>query len=262
MPYKSLKVRRRRYRKRRATDSKWVRRYRAYQREYQKKWRRRNLEKIRAYNRKYARLWRSKNARHFRKTQALWRRRNRNRVRALNKKWYKQFGKAWYRQNRSKRRQQAKRQYRKERRYRLEQQKARRRRYYWKNRDWINEKRRGQRVLNPQFFRNADKVRYLKHRIRRIIFQRNIQARRIGAVGQVTPEQWQLLLKRHRFSCFYCGTKLQPANRTLDHKIPLSRGGRNTINNVVPACRPCNQRKMRMTTKEFLARIKRIQKFQ
>jgi hypothetical protein len=29
-------------------------------------------------------------------------------------------------------------------------------------------------VLNPQFFRNADKVRYLKHRIRRIIFQRNI----------------------------------------------------------------------------------------
>jgi 5-methylcytosine-specific restriction endonuclease McrA len=63
------------------------------------------------------------------------------------------------------------------------------------------------------------------------------------------------LLKRHNFLCFYCGAKLRPANRTLDHKLPLSRGGTNTIDNVVPACRPCNQRKHRLTTEEFLAEI-------
>lgn len=30
---------------------------------------------------------------------------------------------------------------------------------------------------------------------------------------------------------------------TMDHKIPIARGGRSTRGNVVPSCRACNQRK-------------------
>jgi 5-methylcytosine-specific restriction endonuclease McrA len=44
----------------------------------------------------------------------------------------------------------------------------------------------------------------------------------------------------------------------LDHKLPLSRGGSNTIDNVVPACRPCNQKKHRLTVNEFLAELDSI----
>jgi 5-methylcytosine-specific restriction endonuclease McrA len=84
--------------------------------------------------------------------------------------------------------------------------------------------------------------------------QRNTQARRASATGEIAPDEWRILLRRHKFRCFYCGTKLLPANRMLGHKIPVSRGGSNTIDNVVPACRPCNNRKLRMTAEEFIAR--------
>jgi len=197
-----------------------------------------------------------------RKYSRTWRTNNPDKVRAHNRKWYKRFGKAWYRKNHAKQRLRRKKYYRKERRRNLEQQKARRRRHYWKNRDQILAKKRKLRAMNPELFRARERQRYLKHRVSRIVSQRNVQARRAGAKGQIKPKQWRCLLKRHNFRCFYCGIQLTPINRTLDHKIPLSRGGANTINNVVPACRPCNNRKLRMTTKEFLARQKQTRKSQ
>ncbi len=164
--------------------------------------------------------------------------------------------------NRARKRLQSKKSYRKERRRNLEQQRVRRHRHYWRNRARILERRRRLWAKDPERFRTQERRRYRRHRTSRIIAQRNIQARRAGAEGQVTAKQWLRLLKRHRFRCFYCGVVLTLKNRTLDHKIPLSRGGTNTINNVVPACRPCNNRKLRMTPEEFLARLKREKKSQ
>src|SRR5260370_34294169 len=160
---------------------------------------------------------------------------------------YAKHGRKWYQRNRVKLRERAKRQYRKERRFKIEQQRARRRRYYWKNRERINKRRKTQWAQNQVPFRVRERERYRKHHLARIVSQRNIQARRAGAKGQITPEQWRRLVRRHRFLCFYCGAKLVPANRTLDHKLPLSRGGTNTIDNLGPACRPCNQRKMSLS---------------
>ena len=47
------------------------------------------------------------------------------------------------------------------------------------------------------------------------------------------------LLDRDSRVCCYCGA---PAT-TVDHVVPLSRGGRNDWLNTVAACRPCNNRK-------------------
>lgn len=49
--------------------------------------------------------------------------------------------------------------------------------------------------------------------------------------------------------CFYCGN----VATTKDHKIPKSRGGRNTRDNIVPACEPCNNLKGSRTVAEFIA---------
>ena len=44
-------------------------------------------------------------------------------------------------------------------------------------------------------------------------------------------------------TCWYCGQKVGFKNLTMDHVIPLSRGGRSTKDNLVPCCKDCNIKK-------------------
>lgn len=59
--------------------------------------------------------------------------------------------------------------------------------------------------------------------------------------------------KRKRSSgiCHYCGGKFPPRELTMDHLIPLVRGGRSVKANLVPACKPCNDRKKHSLPFEF-----------
>ena len=43
--------------------------------------------------------------------------------------------------------------------------------------------------------------------------------------------------------CHYCEKKVPPKELTLDHLVPVARGGRSTKGNCVPACKDCNNRK-------------------
>ena len=56
--------------------------------------------------------------------------------------------------------------------------------------------------------------------------------------------------------CVFCGTKTGdasgPTKSEIDHSIPKSRGGDNTIDNAQNACRTCNRTKSSETTEEFL----------
>lgn len=54
-------------------------------------------------------------------------------------------------------------------------------------------------------------------------------------------EKEKLLLKSS--ACHWCGVELTIDTATLDHKVPLSRGGLNNFNNYVLACFCCNQRR-------------------
>jgi len=44
-------------------------------------------------------------------------------------------------------------------------------------------------------------------------------------------------------TCWYCGLQVGFKNLTMDHVIPLSRGGRSTKDNLVPCCKACNTKK-------------------
>ena len=48
---------------------------------------------------------------------------------------------------------------------------------------------------------------------------------------------------RDRNRCQYCGRKFPTSDLSLDHVIPISRGGKSTWENVVCACLNCNVRK-------------------
>jgi 5-methylcytosine-specific restriction endonuclease McrA len=43
--------------------------------------------------------------------------------------------------------------------------------------------------------------------------------------------------------CQYCGGKFNRTHLTLDHVIPIVQGGKKSWENIVTACKPCNQRK-------------------
>lgn len=43
--------------------------------------------------------------------------------------------------------------------------------------------------------------------------------------------------------CYHCGRSVLPNELTMDHIVPLSRGGRSTKANVVPSCKECNNNK-------------------
>jgi 5-methylcytosine-specific restriction endonuclease McrA len=59
--------------------------------------------------------------------------------------------------------------------------------------------------------------------------------------------------------CHYCGCKTPPSALTMDHIVPIARGGRSTKGNVVTACKNCNNKKKQLLPlewHEFLAGFK------
>lgn len=58
-------------------------------------------------------------------------------------------------------------------------------------------------------------------------------------------------------SCHYCYTPLTPRTATADHKLPRSKGGRNTRENIAASCRDCNGAKGDMTEGRFFAVLKK-----
>ena len=51
------------------------------------------------------------------------------------------------------------------------------------------------------------------------------------------------LFRRDEFTCLYCGEVYSSRELTRDHVVPVSRGGTDTWENIVTACRACNHRK-------------------
>ena len=61
--------------------------------------------------------------------------------------------------------------------------------------------------------------------------------------GSVTVAVVRRLLTAR--TCYLCGVELTPANRSIDHIIPISRGGKHLAKNLAPCCQSCNRKKDR-----------------
>lgn len=56
------------------------------------------------------------------------------------------------------------------------------------------------------------------------------------------------LYLRDMFTCQYCTTQFTQKELTLDHVLPLSKGGKTSWENIVASCGPCNSRKGNSTS--------------
>ena len=58
--------------------------------------------------------------------------------------------------------------------------------------------------------------------------------------------------KLHSGLCEYCGNKFSPKELTMDHIVPLIRGGKSVKNNIAVCCKECNNKKKYHLPSELL----------
>lgn len=63
-------------------------------------------------------------------------------------------------------------------------------------------------------------------------------------INTLTAQEWLNILEKYNYRCAYCDVEFDCENLPhKDHVIPISKGGYNVKENIVPACKSCNSRK-------------------
>lgn len=57
--------------------------------------------------------------------------------------------------------------------------------------------------------------------------------------------------KQGKGVCYYCGKRFKPSELTMDHIVPIIRGGKSAKGNIVPCCKECNNKKKYMLPMEW-----------
>jgi hypothetical protein len=64
------------------------------------------------------------------------------------------------------------------------------------------------------------------------------------------PEHRRSVFERDRWQCQYCGDSVTVETATIDHRVPVARGGTDALENLATACFPCNSLKQDRTWEE------------
>jgi len=101
----------------------------------------------------------------------------------------------------------------------------------WKK-TWTEEQRKARSLSSCAWAkRNPDKARALNHR-------RKCRIRGVG--GLYTAQEWAALKESCGHRCVRCGRQEPEIKLTVDHIVPVSKGGPNIIGNIQPLCLRCN----------------------
>lgn len=100
----------------------------------------------------------------------------------------------------------------------------------------------------------GDSPRYCSRVCARRLERATRRALERGASGRYTWAEVTRLWLATGKACAYCATPVTNAELQPDHVQPLSRGGSNSITNIVPCCAPCNREKGSLTLSEWAAR--------
>jgi len=80
--------------------------------------------------------------------------------------------------------------------------------------------------------------------------KKQVAKERVKARELRKTQWWKMKLAEG--ACHYCGEKFASDLLTMDHVVPLSRGGRSTKGNTVASCKECNTKKKYFTPAELI----------
>ena len=66
--------------------------------------------------------------------------------------------------------------------------------------------------------------------------------------------------RRGEGKCYYCGERVPVKSLTMDHVVPISRGGSTTKSNVVPCCKTCNNQKKNLLPQEWEQYLQQLER--
>lgn len=129
----------------------------------------------------------------------------------------------------------------------------RKRRDVRENRERVRATQRRWRAANAEKMREFRRQWAQAHPEKARQYANERRARKARAKGAHSEAEFAALVEWCEGRCAYCGQVV--ASPTRDHLVPLSRGGTDSLSNLVPACKPCNSRKGTKTVEEFLGHI-------
>lgn len=88
--------------------------------------------------------------------------------------------------------------------------------------------------------------------------EKEIKSERSKARSLKKSQWWKR--KRADGICYFCKRKITPKELTLDHIVPIIRGGKSTKGNVAPVCKECNDKKKYLLPIEWEEYIERLAK--
>ena len=129
--------------------------------------------------------------------------------------------------------------------------------YYEDNKSELLAKQREYYNENSGRIREANRAWVESHRERHREYQRQYQqSRRVLKAAlptfKVSDRDWRRLQARYHHSCAYCACASEKV--TMDHVVPLVRGGGHSIGNLLPACQKCNSSKGHKLLVEWMKR--------
>ena len=73
-----------------------------------------------------------------------------------------------------------------------------------------------------------------------------------------TLDEKRIVYAKYNGKCAICGQPVKFKKMTVDHKVPLSKGGENAMSNLQLACRSCNLMKADLNMEDFVDKLSNI----
>ena len=93
-------------------------------------------------------------------------------------------------------------------------------------------------LLNKEQITKSNKNWIKNNRHKKVLEEQSRRAKKAYSNGKITEKEWLDLLERYDYHCLCCGRN--DVKLTMDHILPLNKGGLHVIENVQPLCVHCN----------------------